>query len=76
MTKVKIAKIIKDKTDIDHALNWRDDSEKLLNFDYNFNDYHLGLSCTDDADQFDYALDLFERRCVILLTQHGECAEN
>lgn len=67
MTRAAIAKIIKDKTDINYARGWRDDSEQLLNFDHGFNSDHLGLIMSDDEDKFDFALNLFETRCLELL---------
>lgn len=71
MNRNQIAEIIKTKTDINYARNWRDDSEQLLNFDYGFNSDHLGLTLSDDEDKFDYALNLFERRCEYLLAHCG-----
>lgn len=69
MTRKEIKEIIKAEVTIEHALSWYESVEKLLNFDYGFNDEHLGLYCTDDAEKFDYALDLFEEECERLLTE-------
>jgi hypothetical protein len=63
MTKKTIKEIIESEVTISHALRWYESTEKLLHFDYGFNSRYLELSCTNDGEKFDYALELFEDEC-------------
>lgn len=67
LTKTQIKGIIHSNLTLGVAKEWQESSEKLLEFDYGFNTQHLGLSCTDDADLFDYALNIFEACCEQML---------
>lgn len=67
LTKTQIKGIIHSNLTMGVAKEWQESSEKLLEFDYGFNAQHLGLSCTDDADLFDYALNIFESCCERML---------
>lgn len=67
MNKSKIKEIITTKTDIEYALSWHHDQEKILNFEWGFNSNHLGLSMSEDQDLWEYALNLFERTCAEIL---------
>ena len=70
MNRIEIKKIIKENVTIQIASDWYHEAEKLMHFDYGFNAHFLdSISCTDDAEKFDYALDLFEEECERLLTE-------
>ena len=68
MNRIEIKKIIKENVTIQIASDWYHEAEKLMHFDYGFNGDFLGISCTNEPDRFDYALDLFENQCEKLLT--------
>jgi len=68
MDRKEIKKIITENVTLQIASDWYHEAEKLMHFDYGFNgDFLDSISCTNEPDRFDYALDLFENQCEKLL---------
>ena len=73
MNRKEIKKIITENVTLQIASDWYHEAEKLMHFDYGFNgDFLDSISCTDEAERFDYALDLFENQCEKLLAERLE----
>ncbi len=69
MNQKQVKKIINEKIDMKYATEWANSSEQLLEFDYGFNSDHLGIQMSENEDLFDWALNLFERKCEALIAK-------
>ena len=67
MTKNDVKEIIKNKINLKYASRWYSSSDKLLEFDHGFNFHHLGIVMADNEDLFEFAFNIFELRCEILI---------